>query len=507
MSVDEEEEEVHVAEGGAPSHHPVAPPDELFDISTTVDPSYIISLIRKLLPITQLDSCTFGGVDHSNGDHKSGMDYTEEKPVLHSDGKKSPSRNESEVMDMRQQIDEHGVPAREEAWEEYGCILWDLAASRTHAELMVQNLVLEVLLANLTVSQSVRVTEICLGIIGNLACHEVLMDTIVSTNGLVQTIIDQLFLDDTQCLSEASRLLALCLQGNECVTWAKALLPDRVINRLLWIAENSLNPLLLEKCVGLLLVILESEKGAAPILLPPLVENGVIKLLIGLLDFEITLLTRERSPERLPVLDTILRAIEALSTMNDHSQEISSNMELVQLICNLIKFPDKMEISESCVTSAVLLANILSDVPNMAFDMSQDLALLQGLFNILPFTSNDAEARNALWSAMARLLVKIKETEFGTLRLCQYVSSLVSSCDLFEEDLLDQGPDCADKHEISDADRTKSNSTTTALRKMVSILNQWNSSKDIPRDKDAIEEHRPDDAAVLRMLELCHKYI
>lgn len=50
--------------------------------------------------------------------------------------------------------------------------------------------------------------------------------------------------------------------------------------------------------VGLLLVILESEKGAAPILLPPLVEIGLPKLLISLLNYEITILTSERAPER-----------------------------------------------------------------------------------------------------------------------------------------------------------------------------------------------------------------
>lgn len=47
---------------------------------------------------------------------------------------------------------------------------------------------------------------------------------------------------------------------------------------------------------------------------------------------------------RFPVLDNILRAIESLSTTDDYSQEISSNMELVQLICNLVKLPDKMEV-------------------------------------------------------------------------------------------------------------------------------------------------------------------
>ncbi|KAM5584360.1 hypothetical protein ABKV19_003964 [Rosa sericea] len=105
-----------------------------------------------------------------------------EKSALTSSGVPPPSTDTSESMEINDDFNEndthegeseaeqpgHSVPVGEEAWEEYGCILWDLSASKTHAELMVQNLVLEVLLANLMVSQSVRTTEIGLGIIGNV---------------------------------------------------------------------------------------------------------------------------------------------------------------------------------------------------------------------------------------------------------------------------------------------------------------------------------------------------
>lgn len=102
----------------------------------------------------------------------------------------------------------------------------------------MNNLVLEVLLANLHVTQSPRVKvkehlpflilvptahifsnhrlscildilslqEICLGILGNLACHESLVSAISLHNGLVATVVDQLFLDDSACLSEIFRL-------------------------------------------------------------------------------------------------------------------------------------------------------------------------------------------------------------------------------------------------------------------------------------------------------------
>lgn len=98
----------------------------------------------------------------------------------------------------------------------------------------VENLLLEVLTANFRVQQSVRAIvsnnsfhlsgfavlvsymrvpiilnlffqEISLGILGNLACHEALMKRIISTNGLIDLIVNQLSLDDTQCLCEACR--------------------------------------------------------------------------------------------------------------------------------------------------------------------------------------------------------------------------------------------------------------------------------------------------------------
>lgn len=173
---DQEERERQVQRHDAPAHNPSAPPDEFFDISTTVDPSYVISLIRKLLPANASNN------HNSHGDvfyaHVLGLDtdHTDKTaPTLSGDRLLHVSNDGSESMEIADDFHKsapeegqnngsydgaeqsgHSVPVGEEAWEEYGCILWDLAASKTHAELMVQNLILEVLLANLMVSQSVR---------------------------------------------------------------------------------------------------------------------------------------------------------------------------------------------------------------------------------------------------------------------------------------------------------------------------------------------------------------
>ncbi|MBA0578770.1 hypothetical protein Gorai_021042 [Gossypium raimondii] len=186
------------------SHHPSAPPDELFDISTTVDPSYVISLIRKLLPVEpkNVDNTEIRGSNCNNEVVNSSNDSCKSMDIV-DDPTESEFRGEGDEDSHKEEIAR--LSAGEEVWEECGCVLWDLAANQTHAELMVQNFVLEVLLANLMVTQSVRVTEICLGIMGNLACHEVPLKHIVSSNGLIAVIVDQLFLDDTQCLCEAFR--------------------------------------------------------------------------------------------------------------------------------------------------------------------------------------------------------------------------------------------------------------------------------------------------------------
>lgn len=67
-----------------------------------------------------------------------------------------------------------------------------------------------------------------------------------------------------------------------------------------------------------------------------------------------------------------------------------------------------------------------------------DFMCLQGLLDIFPLVSDDVEARSALWSIIARLLVRVKENEMSLSILHQYVLVLVSKTDIIEDDLLDQ---------------------------------------------------------------------
>lgn len=470
-----------------PSCYPSAPSHELFDISTTVDPSHIISLIRKLLPVENGCYSLRRKTDDlpSFEEHK----IENDEKIFQERGVQN-GGNQSEAMDsietfvvpevlddcMHHQQKNYESSVVEANWEEFGCTLWDLAANETHAELMVQNFILDVLLANLTVSHTSRVKEICLGIVGNLACHEVSRKQIAAKTGLIDAIVDHLFLDDTSCLCEVFRLITLCFQGGDSVSWIETLKSEHVLSRILWITENTLNTHLIEKCVGLLLAIIGSQQETAAALLPPLVKLGLPSLLINLLAFEMSKLTQEGISERYSVLDIILQAIEAFSVVDDFSTHMSCNEDLFRLVEDLIKHPEKAEIASSCVTAAVLMANIVTDSPNLASRLSQDSCFLQGLFDIFPLASDDNEARSALWSIIARLLCSYQKLEISTAVLQQFVSVLVSNVDVIEDELLD--PQFVNLKEESKKEmefEARLSAITISLKIISDILKHWKS--------------------------------
>ncbi|GFP95376.1 hypothetical protein PHJA_001681900 [Phtheirospermum japonicum] len=98
-----------------------------FDISTTVDPGYVISLIRRLLPS-----------DVQDGEHavESGSIHDEPKAESRKAEAMESSGNNGELNGPEIRNDDRNR-AVEKTWEECGCVLWDLAASEDHAQFMV----------------------------------------------------------------------------------------------------------------------------------------------------------------------------------------------------------------------------------------------------------------------------------------------------------------------------------------------------------------------------------
>ena len=96
--------------------------------------------------------------------------------------------------------------------------------------------------------------------------------------------------------------------------------------------------------------------------------------------------------------------------------------------------------------------------------MHADIVFLQSLLDLFPFTSDDFEARNALWSVLARLLFQVPDPEMSPLSLSQVVQTLTSRSDLIEDVLLDgEEGALSEEHEMLTTSGAKLNSRTIAV--------------------------------------------
>ncbi|KAJ4769457.1 ARM repeat superfamily protein [Rhynchospora pubera] len=455
---EEEEEEAETKaeeeESEPPSHLPFAPPSastsELIDDSTTVDPSYVISLIRQLLP----------------------SDLDKEKT--------SASEEKTE---------------KEEPWEESGCILWDLAAAKIQAKVMVDNFILDVLLANLHASKSPRIKEICLGIVGNLACHESLSCKLSSQEGLIETVVQQLFLDDSSCLTEALRLLEAAIQTSVYASWSDALLSEEVLQRVLWILENTLNSSLFEKCIDFILAVIDNE-DVAKMLLGHLMKLCLPDIAINLLSSEV-----EKSGDdmlaRTEVLDKTISLVEGLSAVDGFLEVVSSKEKLIQCLCKILKAPDKFEILETCTSAVLVLANLFAD-ENILSVLIGDFSFLEGLFDTLPVVADDIEARNAIWFIMSKVLDEAVD-KFSKESLYRLAELILWKSVLIEESMnvqLLQEPQ--DKSATNDYVRL--HGVKKSITMIVQIIEKWSGDESLSRQSDAIERAH-------RLLNSCSKYL
>ncbi|KAJ6346352.1 hypothetical protein OIU78_008899 [Salix suchowensis] len=120
-------------------------------------------------------------------------------------------------------------------------------------------------------------------------------------------------------------------------------------------------------------------------------------------------------------------------------------------------------------------------MPNLASEMSQDLPFLQGL---------------------------LEKSDMSLSSLHQYVLVLARKSEIIEDDLINRQLDnsCEETKDLTSS-CSKSNTRSTALKRIVSILNQWTASKDSLGGGGVAGEHSADELNVGRLLDCCRKHI
>lgn len=120
------------------------------------------------------------------------------------------------------------------------------------------------------------------------------------------------------------------------------------------------------------------------------------------------------------------------------------------------------QVASLCVSAVIIIANTLADEQHLILGILNgmwffhckaclkycygirttytvffllDFQFLQGLFDVLPFVSDDSQARNAFWCILARLFQQVDENVSTTSNLHQFVLLLLDKSFLIEEDL------------------------------------------------------------------------
>ncbi|VAH12937.1 unnamed protein product [Triticum turgidum subsp. durum] len=355
---------------------------------------------------------------------------------------------------------------------------------------MINNLVIEVLLENLHTAKSYRVKEICLGIMGNLVCHESLVAAISLKNGLIATVMEQLFLDHVKCLSETFSAY---------VSWAQALLPDEILSRILRVVGKTDNSTLIEKIIDFLSTVIDNRDVIA-MLIQPLLKLGLVDRVIGLLTNEI-----ERSPDekldRLESFHLILHFMEELSAIHCVSKAMASNDRLIKVLVNMIKSPDKVAVASYCASVVIVMSNILTDGKHLVPRISHDLRFLESLLEVLPEVPDDDQTRYALWSILSCILAQVQETGLNSSSLDRFVSLFSRKFGLIKDDLESQ---VVDEENLTPEDAllkgwiSRCVSFKTILMAISFFIERWIEQKSSQGNEDAINNAR-------KVLSYCQK--
>eukprot|EP00897_Mesotaenium_endlicherianum_P008704 jgi/Mesen1/7862/ME000042S07314 len=378
---------------------------------------------------------------------------------------------------------EGDAESEEDAREEAGCVLWDLGASQSHADFLVKHQILDVLHAILQAPSSNRIREISLGILGNLACHPGPQAVMVNVPNLMQTVVQQFFVDDPPSLTETCRLLSAGLHSEQASSWVTAVESEEVLGRIMWIAANTVHVQLLEKSTELILAMVDGHGDAATVLVAGLLRLGLQELLTDLLAAELTAVTSGSAEQGDLVLDLILQITEALSLSDECAEQLAANHKLFSLACQVVRMSDRDEIGPSAITAIVLVANLLAEDVGLIRELSHDVAVLGRLLALLPGASDDPGARNALWSILSRMCRKFMQptTHGEDLGLAGMAAALAEGYgrvinDLKEhreEDLEDDDDRAMAGYDVSASTSRGLEAKLDTASNMVCIMEQW----------------------------------
>ncbi|XP_075996902.1 protein saal1 [Genypterus blacodes] len=239
------------------------------------------------------------------------------------------------------------------------CRVWDMAMDKDVAGFLQEFKAADILLGIIAKSRCPRLTEICVGILGNIACFPGTCQTLSQNEDLGAVLLLLLGGIDPPTLLETSRLLLTCVsQKDVCSLWLQRI-RDRpsVRSNLCFIMCSSTNTDLLEKVGELVekLFDLDEELMRTWITTQPSEEeeeeeeeeDGRSRLDVASCLLEAAKQLRSESPNGLEVY---LHALQLLTTVHEGLQTLAAEdgpgkavwQFLCEVVCERLRQPDEV---------------------------------------------------------------------------------------------------------------------------------------------------------------------
>ncbi|XP_068117094.1 protein SAAL1 isoform X2 [Hyperolius riggenbachi] len=288
------------------------------------------------------------------------------------------------------------------------CKVWDMSMNEEVAMFLKEFKAPEILLGVITKSKCNRLTEICVGILGNMACFQETRLAISNNDDLGEVLLLLLCDTDPPTLLETCRLLITCLSHADVMsTWLERIRKRPAVrDHLCFIMSSSTNADLLVKVGELVdklfdvdeglmidwIKVSSSQQPEAPVTDAEEEKPAVLGLIPSLLEASKQL--RYDSPEG---LDVYMHVLQLMTTVNEGIQSIVKSIEdgkktwefLSELLCQDLCQPEDppLIVQEQKTTLSSVLAVmsvIFSYQAELEYtEIGKNLPLISSLSRIL----------------------------------------------------------------------------------------------------------------------------
>ncbi|XP_019641497.1 PREDICTED: protein saal1-like [Branchiostoma belcheri] len=204
-----------------------------------------------------------------------------------------------------------GIDIDEELEDEL-CKLWDMSINKDVARFLQEFHAVNILMGVINKSRAPRVTEICVGILGNMACCDEICQEISNNEKLVDVILVLLEDPDAPTLVEAIRLIHTCVSNKDVRTnWLSPMKKgSAVYSAILFMLQSSTNVDLLHNLSSLLDLLLDVDEELLVAWATPEFVQGLHEAI------------KQAGEEKELTVDSYLHCLQLLSTTENGVQAL-----------------------------------------------------------------------------------------------------------------------------------------------------------------------------------------